>query len=1491
MELPPRSGGPPDVDCLSHQVRATAEKLRKRAEDAAAKHGTQASAAMLASVDQLHQAADLLQLQQSQLQGQTAFKSTPISSSHVSSTILHLMQVGLMLDKKSDEMKAKQAIGPASALATSASHVRTGVEALERIHNWIREHLGDAMIHDMDVIEALEQISQTSVSSADANPPPNPKSLALETEPECNVLDLKADLDEHVAAANTLQLRLDDAIRTAELKDREWAAQVRNLQEQLETANATWETDMAEFDAKVAALQAAHAAECQSLTGAAEAATQQLRTSEAAAQAIELSLRNELAAAEAVVQELSATLQATRDDALATTDEAHTALLDDLRVAVAQRDDATAALAEVTAAHSECQDNFARQSERVAAELEEARAALREAEERHAAVTGAFTIAQDDLAASTKRVAELQRLLESQASDDDAGAVHELTAKLVQAETTVADLAAARDRLERDLADARGALASETAAQQALAEIAEAASAESEATLEEHKAEFAAQLKALEGTLADLVAEKQCLLDQAAAASSDLSAREECHTANMAALQASHDANTARLADALAALEATAKAKADLCAEVQSFGNAADELASVRSEWAAAQTVWEAADAGRIVELHRLEEEVAALEAAAATRGAELETLKAAEQEAVALRRQVDDLKATVAQLRDDCTEREANQADKATAHAALQTAHASATTKLTVLQDEMAILKDEMTALRAERATAQGRILAQARTLMADWKCEKAAVAQLLHDWQTELGIKGDELRARVAAVQEAAAAEDASAQDVAALHAALEQYKARAGAALKKAEKRAALLNPMRAEKEAAEAQAVALQAQVAEEQRRVERALMTVEDLGGRFEGVLAQTSAVTAAKDEVATLQSALATKEAETTALAQDVASAAAQLDGAECMLREKERMIGSLRDDVRALQQTLEAAEALHEAAVAAKAAAVAKAEAARDAILEEAKVGKAAFEAKLAAYDERIACIHRDYAQQKATPELERALAAATADTARLTAEAAEQAACLAELHAARRNEAVRVAELEAALAAAMAAGTPLRPAAQDPATDGQAELGSEEDQTALDAATDRLAVLEAEKTRLQRANEELRASLQRAEAALAVATTTLQAAPVPEPAFGPPSAPRAAVAAPASELDRLRSVVAAHEATIDSLEETLTEKLQQLAALKQPKQLALLESLARVVDEERDALAQRQAWHAAQMDALATKAQGWLEHTRGQFARHEALQSALEARVEPPKAEVATIATDVMEPGLTFKSGVVVKAGAQFTLPVVCSVGTVVEWTFRVDETGGTVDFALQFTGADGLVRQVQPLDRVEKLGGSFTVDAPGTLMFCWDNGFSWLNEKTLDYHVAVLELVDVPTQTRRRLAVAREAAVTALVARHKLLVEEEAVMDELAALEAAAAPLLSELQLCLEECEAHREMVVCPKLEQVQARMEVLKAMIGLYVTEQHTLTESLDQLSALVEEVDQERGDVRTSHSLWANRVETAALVETQLQAARAELHAP
>ncbi|RQM24331.1 hypothetical protein B5M09_001668 [Aphanomyces astaci] len=310
----------------------------------------------------------------------------------------------------------------------------------------------------------------------------------------------------------------------------------------------------------------------------------------------------------------------------------------------------------------------------------------------------------------------------------------------------------------------------------------------------------------------------------------------------------------------------------------------------------------------------------------------------------------------------------------------------------------------------------------------------------------------------------------------------------------------------------------------------------------------------------------------------------------------------------------------------------------------------------------------------------------------------------------------------------------------------------------------------------------------------------------------------------------------------------SMHSLRETLNEKLQQLATLKAPAHTKMLDELERTIDHEKRALFERKERHGHHMSKLRRDADAWLDEAQRKLDQHAALHEMLPKEDVVMMMEAQDVVVNPLEVTLVLKSGVSIKAGSSFELPVVVSAGQTIQWSFRIEELETDVNFALTFNGDVDVV----PVDRVERLEGTYQAKADGVLQFAWDNAFSWLNPKTLDYHVSVFEpLTEAALQTRKAQEIVK--------GQHKMWSDKLDVM-----------------------------MVVCPKLSQVQDKMHALKALIGLYVQEQQELTEATASLTMLLEEIHQEQRDLHNTCHLHKLRDETTDSVQAKLRALEAKL---
>ncbi|KAL7687695.1 putative GOLD domain superfamily protein [Plasmopara halstedii] len=249
-------------------------------------------------------------------------------------------------------------------------------------------------------------------------------------------------------------------------------------------------------------------------------------------------------------------------------------------------------------------------------------------------------------------------------------------------------------------------------------------------------------------------------------------------------------------------------------------------------------------------------------------------------------------------------------------------------------------------------------------------------------------------------------------------------------------------------------------------------------------------------------------------------------------------------------------------------------------------------------------------------------------------------------------------------------------------------------------------------------------------------------------------------------------------------------------------------------------------------------------------------------------------------TVEADVeYEECLVMRSGVVIKAGANFQLPVFCEQsGWCVVWSFSIKEEAADVLFKLTAKILDRTSTEVEIVspERINDMSGSFLVQHDGTtLVFEWDNAFSWLNEKTLDYHVSIQEPLTVQIQqvrrTERELKTRLKRLNDGLV-----LIQEEAKRRY---------ELVATLQR-LEECEAMKEIQltelktrrtkVMEQKVQFQEEMDGLKADLAVLLAEQDELEDIERRITKVWNEAMTERDDVEMTLQLAGNGAQMESL---------------
>ncbi|RMX66625.1 hypothetical protein DD238_004003 [Peronospora effusa] len=227
-----------------------------------------------------------------------------------------------------------------------------------------------------------------------------------------------------------------------------------------------------------------------------------------------------------------------------------------------------------------------------------------------------------------------------------------------------------------------------------------------------------------------------------------------------------------------------------------------------------------------------------------------------------------------------------------------------------------------------------------------------------------------------------------------------------------------------------------------------------------------------------------------------------------------------------------------------------------------------------------------------------------------------------------------------------------------------------------------------------------------------------------------------------------------------------------------------------------------------------------------------------------------------------------LVMRSGVVIKAGTSFELPVFCEKsGWRVVWSFSIKEDGADVSFKLSARTKDETSTETEVVspERMNEMSGVLPVRHDNTtLVFEWDNTFSWLNEKTLDYHVSIQEPLTPQAQKVRRTE--REHHTKA-----KLLEDGLALLQA----EAQRRSELSDTLKRLGECEATKE----THLAEFKARKTEL-------LTQKKRFQEEMDEqkvlFSAMLEEQDELEDIERSIVNTWESAVSERQDVEMTLQ---------
>lgn len=89
---------------------------------------------------------------------------------------------------------------------------------------------------------------------------------------------------------------------------------------------------------------------------------------------------------------------------------------------------------------------------------------------------------------------------------------------------------------------------------------------------------------------------------------------------------------------------------------------------------------------------------------------------------------------------------------------------------------------------------------------------------------------------------------------------------------------------------------------------------------------------------------------------------------------------------------------------------------------------------------------------------------------------------------------------------------------------------------------------------------------------------------------------------------------------------------------------------------------------------------------------------------------------------------------------------LPIAAPYSTVF---YEFSTMHGDINFSIVFISLDGEEEIVVDPERVhseiESISGTCQLNCPGTLIFMWDNSYSWFNNKSLTYSVDIQQVCD--------------------------------------------------------------------------------------------------------------------------------------------------
>nr|CCA17387.1 myosinlike protein putative [Albugo laibachii Nc14]CCA24372.1 myosinlike protein putative [Albugo laibachii Nc14] len=228
-----------------------------------------------------------------------------------------------------------------------------------------------------------------------------------------------------------------------------------------------------------------------------------------------------------------------------------------------------------------------------------------------------------------------------------------------------------------------------------------------------------------------------------------------------------------------------------------------------------------------------------------------------------------------------------------------------------------------------------------------------------------------------------------------------------------------------------------------------------------------------------------------------------------------------------------------------------------------------------------------------------------------------------------------------------------------------------------------------------------------------------------------------------------------------------------------------------------------------------------------------------------------------------NLYEDALVMRSGVTIKAGATFSLPVVCDlIDSRVLWSFSIDDEAD-VGFTCVAESSDNETSDqilVEPC-RVNSLEGSMTIESPMTLIFEWDNTFSWINAKTMDYQVVIQQLLPPEQQLNQEKIQALQRYHTRLLNEKTIFDEEKAVRECVHAALTHVMDTETEKLDCMEAWKTHWDDTQALILK-TQEKLELWKNLLNTYVIEMDEVDKCIQRLKETWNGVLQSKEDAET-----------------------------